>query len=150
MRKNARLLTVTLVVVCLPFLTACERDLSEAESAAALSISEPTIDNLFAGLVANDYATFSRDFDAYMQASIPDSYFAVWKEDLESHLGHYLCRGVHRVIQSDEFYVVEYDARFDQEESVTVGIAFHIAEPHSISHIWFESGQRRWAPEPPR
>jgi hypothetical protein len=137
-----------MLVVCLFSLTSCERELSGAKAAAVLSLSEPIMDNLFIGLVDNDYATFSRDFDAYMQRSIPGSYFAGWKRDLDSQLGNYLSREVHRVSQSDEFYVVEYHARFEQEEPVVVGVAFIMAEPHSISHLWIESSQQRWAPEP--
>jgi hypothetical protein len=147
-RKEIRLLAITMLVVCLLLLTSCERELSGAKAATVLSLSEPIIDNLFIGLVGNDYATFSRDFDTYMQRSIPGSDFAEWKRGLDSQLGNYLSREVHRVAQSDEFYVVEYHAKFEQEEPVVVGVAFHIAEPHSISHLWIESSQQRWAPEP--
>ncbi len=78
----------------------CEIELSKAEAVAVLSLSEPTMDNLFVGLVANDYAVFSSDFDTYIQASIPDSYFAEWKHDLDNQLGNYLSREVYRVTQS--------------------------------------------------
>lgn len=148
MPKNIRFCAITMLAVCLLLLTACERELSGAKAAAVLSLSEPIMDNLFIGLTDNDYATFSRDFDSYMQRSIPGSYFEEWKRDLDSQLGNYLSREVCRVSQSDEYYVVEYHARFEQEEPVVIGFAFHIAEPHSISHLWIESSQQSWAPEP--
>lgn len=45
-------------------LTACERAFHGEERAAVLAFSEPAMDNLLAGLTANDYAVFSRDFDS--------------------------------------------------------------------------------------
>ena len=35
--------------------------------------------------------------------------------------------------------MVVYQAKFEQEELVIVGVAFHAVEPHSISHLWFDS-----------
>ena len=150
MRKYMRISAFTIFAVCLLFLTACERELTGAEADFVLSLSEPLADNLMLGLVTNDYAVFSRDFDSYMQESLPSDYFADWIQDIDSQLGNYLSREVYRVTQSDEFYVVNYRATFELEEPVIVGFAFHIKEPHSISHIWFETDQQSWAPEPPR
>ena len=65
--------------------------------------------------------------------------FATWKQDLDNQLGNYLSRQVDQVSQSDEFYVVVYQAKFELVESVLVGVAFHAVEPHSINHLWFDS-----------
>jgi hypothetical protein len=62
---------------------------------------------------------------------------------LDNKLGKYLSRQVDQVTQSDEFYVVVYQAKFEQEEPVMVGVAFHVAEPHSVSHLWFDSEKLR-------
>jgi hypothetical protein len=139
MRKNTGFLIVAIVLTTLAWLTACEKNLSYTDQAAVLAFSEPAMDNLFAGLTANDYATFSRDFDTDMQSAIPATNFADWKQDLDNKLGKYLSRQVDQVTQSDEFYVVVYQAKFEQEEPVIVGAAFHVVEPHSISHLWFDS-----------
>ena len=66
MRKIARYPIVVLVLSTLVWLTACERPLSGTEKAAVLAFSEAATDNLFAGLTANDYEAFSRDFDSDM------------------------------------------------------------------------------------
>ena len=132
---------VAIVLTAFAWLTACgqDRPLSGAEKAAVLAYSEEIMDNLFAGLTANDYATFSRDFDSDMLRKIPAAGFATWKQDLDSKFGSYLSRQVDQVSQSDEFYVVVYQAKFELEEPVIVGVAFHAVEPHAISHMWFDS-----------
>ena len=102
------------------------------------------MDNLFAGLTANDYATFSRDFDTGMQKVIPATDFAAWKQDLDDKFGNYLARRVDQVTQSDEFYVVDYQATFEQEAPVTVTVVFH-ASDHSIALLSFDSEQYSWS-----
>lgn len=116
-----------------------DKVLSGTDRAAVLAFSEAIMDNLFVGLTANDYAVFSRDFDTDMQKNIPATDFAVWKQDLENQLGNYLSRQVDQVTQSGEYYVVVYQAKFEQAEPFIVGVAFHAVEPHSISHLWFDS-----------
>jgi hypothetical protein len=141
MIKTVIIYIVTIVLSALVSLTGCGQDkiMSGIERATVLSFSEAITDNLFAGLTANDYATFSRDFDTDMQKTIPATNFAAWKQDLDNKLGKYLSRQVDQVTQSDEFYVVVYQANFEQAEPVTVGVVFHAVEPHAISHLWFDS-----------
>jgi len=66
LEKKRRVFFVALVLSVLTWLTACdlqEKKLSGTNQAAVLAFSEAATDNLFAGLTANDYAAFSRDFD---------------------------------------------------------------------------------------
>jgi hypothetical protein len=142
MRKAANYLVTASVLVSLFWLTACERILSGTKKDAVLAFSEGTIDNLLAGLTANDYAVFSRDFDPSMQEAIPATNFAGLKEDLDNEFGNYISRRVDQVIQSDEFYVVVYQAKFEQEESVEIRVAFHAN--HSIAFLAFDSGKVLW------
>ncbi len=125
MRKIARYPIVVLVLCTFVWLTACERTLSGTEKAAVLAFNEAATDNLFAGLTANDYAAFSRDFDTDMYEELPASDFAAWKQELDNKIGNYLSRQVDQVTQSDEFYVLFYQAKFEQEEHVTVHAAQH-------------------------
>ena len=141
MIKTAVFYIVILVLTALVGFTGFGQDkiLSGTDRAAVLAFSEAATDNLFAGLTANEYAVFSRDFDTDMQKTIPATNFAAWKKDLDNKLGSYLSRQVDQVTQSDEFYVVVYQAKFEQAEPVIVGVAFHAVEPHAISHLWFDS-----------
>jgi len=144
-KKNTGFSIVAIVLIALVGLTACERQLSGAHRTAVLAFSEAATDNLFAGLAANDYATFSRDFDPDMQKDVPATRFAAWKQDVDSKLGNYLSRQVDHVSQDDEFYVVVYQVKFEQQESVTVEVAFHVKKPHPIAHLSFDSQKLRWS-----
>ena len=149
MRKHRLWIIVLMLMVFLPILSACEREVTGAEAEAVLIWSEPTVDRIFIGLSSGNYEVFSSGFDSYMQASIPYSCFADWRSGIEDELGEYLSRGVHRVTQQDEFYVVEYLASFEHEKSARIGVAFHKSD-HSISHISIEVADFRSSPEPRR
>lgn len=145
MRKITRYFIVALFLSALVWLTACERILSSTEKAAVLAFSEAATDNLFAGLTANDYTAFSRDFDTDIHEEIPATNFADWKQDLDNKLGNYLSRNVDQVTQADEFYVVTYQAQFEQENLVKVTLAFHVAQPHKIAFLAFDSEKASWS-----
>jgi len=144
MRKSIKYFVTVFVLVALFSLTACERIVSGTEKDAVLAFSETTMDNLFAGWAANDYAVFSRDFDTDMQEEIPATGFATWEQDFEDKLGTYISRKVDRVARSDEFYVVDYQAKFSHEEPVKITVAFH-ASDHSIAFVAFDSETVAWS-----
>lgn len=145
MKKFARYFFIVLVLCNLVWLTACEKTVTGTEKAAVLAFSETTTDTLFVGLTANDYAAFSRHFDSDMNDEISATDFAAWKQELDNQLGNYLTREVERVTKADEFYVVYYQAKFEQEEPVTVSVAFHGSD-HSIASLSFESEEFSWSP----
>lgn len=118
-------------------LTACEWELSGQKREAVLSSSEAITDNLFAGLAANDYQVFSRDFDQDMLNVLPVSRFEVWKADMDEKIGDCLSREVERVTRADEFYVVTYQVECTKAPLVTVEIAFHSS--YTIAHLSFDS-----------
>ena len=112
-----------------------------SELDAVLAFSDPIAEDLFAGYAANDYRAFSHDFDADMQETISADFFVGWKLNLDDKLGNYLSHQVEQVSQSDEYYVVIYQVRFEKDEQAKVGIVFHAAEPHTINHLWIDSKQ---------
>jgi hypothetical protein len=144
MRKVTKYFVTSLVLIALFWLTACERIVSGTEKDAVLAFSEPTVDNLFVGWTANDYVMFSRDFDTDMQKEIPATGFAALKQGLDNKLGTYISRRVERVTRADEFYVVDYQAKFEQEEPVKITVAFH-ASDHSIAVLGFDSEKVSWS-----
>jgi hypothetical protein len=143
MRKIAGCSLVVLLLSTFFWLSACEWTLSGNKKAAVLAFSETVTDNLFDGLTASDYAVFSRDFDSDMYEQVPATNFTVWKQELDQELGNYLSRQVDQVTQSDEFFVVVYQARFEKEEQVTVTVAFHASG--SIAFLSFESESYSWS-----
>lgn len=127
-------------------LAACgpqETILTDADREAVLAFSEPATDNLFAGLVAGDYAVFAQDFDADMQTAMPESGFATFQQEMAGKIGNYVSREVDKVSQLGEFYVVTYNAKFELDEPVTVRVVFRMTDPHNVSGLWFDSAKLR-------
>ena len=111
--------------------------LTEEDQDAVLAYSEGKTDNLLTGMNANDYAAFSKDFDQDMLDAMSQTQFAELKKDRDAKLGLYLSREVHSVTQTGEFYTVNYDAKFEKDDVVTIRVVFRIAEPHQVSGLWF-------------
>jgi len=125
---------LTLLSACTPKETA----ITGAEREAVLAYSESKTDNLLAGLNAGDYATFSKDFDGDMLDAIPESEFTKLKQGRDATLGAYLSREVADVVQSGDFIIVVYTAKFEKEDEVTMRVVFRAAEPHQVSGLWFD------------
>lgn len=111
--------------------------LTEEDQDAVLAYSEGKTDNLLTGMNANDYAAFSRDFDQDMLDAMSQTQFDALKKDRDAKLGLYLSREVHSVTQTGDFYTVNYDAKFEKDDAVTIRVVFRIAEPHQVSGLWF-------------
>jgi len=126
-------LSISLLAGCGPRGT----PLAGTERDAVLAFSEAKTDNLLAGMNANDYATFSRDFDQAMLNGITRAQFEILKKDRDAKLGLYVSRQVNSVLQTGDFYLVLYDAKFEKEAAVTVRVVFRIADPHEVSGLWF-------------
>jgi hypothetical protein len=139
-----------MIIGLLPVLSACEKELSEEEARYAISIIEPQVSDMLQGLANDDYSLFSTGFDPFMQRSIPESDFTQFRKELNTVLGGYVSRDVTRAVQADEYYLVDYETRFEKAPSVFLGVAFHKALPNTINHIWIESDGHHWSPEPER
>jgi autotransporter adhesin len=111
--------------------------LTGADRDAVLAYSESKTDNLLAGMNANDYAMFSKDFDQDMLNAMTQSQFDALKLDRDAKLGLYVSRQVNSVVQDGDFYAVIYDAKFEKQAAVTVRVVFRISEPHQVSGLWF-------------
>ena len=111
--------------------------LTEEDQDAVLAYSEGKTDNLLTGMNANDYAAFSKDFDQDMLDAMSQTQFDALKKDRDAKLGLYLSREVHSVTQTGDFYTVNYDAKFEKDDAVTIRVVFRIAEPHQVSGLWF-------------
>ncbi len=110
---------------------------------AVLAYGEQETDNMLAGLNANDYAIFARDFDDKMKAAITPAQFANLEQTVVGKVGKYVSRQVADVQQSGEFTTVVYNAKFESDDPVTVTVAFHAAAPHQIAGLHFASAKLR-------
>jgi hypothetical protein len=88
---------------------------------------------------ANEYASFSKDFDQAMLTAMSQSAFEKFNTDYDSRLGAYVSRRVNKVAQSQsgKFVAVVYDAVFEKDDAVSLRVVFRADEPHEISGLWF-------------
>jgi hypothetical protein len=132
---------VLLAILLVSLLAGCSGSqgttITGADKDAVLAYSEAKTDNLLAGMNANDYAMFSKDFDQDMARAMSQAEFDTLKKDRDAKLGLYVSRTVHSVVQTGDFYAVIYDAKFEKDDAVTVRVVFRVAEPHEISGLWF-------------
>ena len=131
---------LALAVFLASILAACgpkQTTLSDEKRDAVLAFSEAKTDNLLAGMNANDYAAFSKDFDQDMMTAMSQSEFDKLKKDRDAKLGLYVSRKVDKVVQIGDFYAVIYEAAFEKDEAVFVRVVFRAADPHEVSGLWF-------------
>ncbi len=108
-----------------------------AERDQVLAYAEAKTDNVLAGYNANDYATFSRDFDDQMRQALTSSVFVQTRDRIGGQLGQYLSRQVDHVEKTGGFIVVFYNAKFEKADGVTVRVVFDTDAKHLISGLWF-------------
>jgi len=139
--KNKRTILITLAVVfAIGLLSGCASQnpvLTGADQEAILAFSEAKTDNLMAGMNANDYALFSKDFDEAMLTAMSSSKYDSFKIDRDAKFGPYISREVNSVVQQGDFYSVIYNAAFEKDDNVTMRVVFRASEPHQISGLWF-------------
>lgn len=135
-----KLTMLLLTVLAAGILSACGSQgttLTGEEAEAVLAFSEAKTDNLLAGMNAGDYAVFSQDFDQDMLNGITETEFTKLKTDRDAKLGLYILREVASVVQTGDFYAVNYKAKFEKDDAVNVRVVFRVAEPHEVSGLWF-------------
>lgn len=131
---------VLLAVLVTSVMVACgskQTLLTGEEQETVLAFSESRTDNLVAGMNANDYAVFSKDFSQEMLDSMTESEFAKLKADRDAKLGLYVSRTVNNVVQVGDYYAVNYDAVFEKDDAVSMRLVFRMDEPHEVSGLWF-------------
>jgi hypothetical protein len=138
--KTKGILPILIAVLIFSLLSGCESKettLTGTDMEAILAFSEAKTDNLLAGMNANDYASFSKDFDQALSNAMNQSKFDTFKKDKDAKLGAYVSRQVNSVTQSGAYYAVIYDTKFEKDNSVTMRVVFSTADAHEISGLWF-------------
>ncbi len=137
LKKTCILLLAVLLIGLLAGCGAQAKTLTGDDKDAVLDFSESKTDNLLAGMNAGDYAMFSQDFDEAMLKAMDEAAFLKMKTEREAKFGQYLSREVSNVVQTGDFYAVNYIAKFENDDAVGVRVVFRIAEPHQVSGLWF-------------
>lgn len=115
--------------------------LTGSEREAVLAYAEPMTDNLLQGMNERNYDTFARDFDQAMAKAMPASSFDQFMTNVGGKLGKYESRTVSSVESTGDFTRVIYQARFANDDPVTVRLVFD--KDHLISGLWFDSARLR-------
>ncbi len=113
------------------------------EQENVLAYAESKTTNLLTALNQDDYASFSDDLSERMKSAFPKEKFEATRSLINGKIGNYVSRRVERVEQSGENVTVYYSARFEQDDPVSVRVSFTVAEPHSITGLWFDSPKLR-------
>ena len=140
--KFALITSLTLMLLAGVLLAGCSRGkaLTGSERDAVLAYAEPIADNLFLGLNAADYATFSRDFNDQMLQGIPEENFtSSLLPNVMGKLGNYVSRQVDSVTQIGGNVLIIYTAKFENDDNVTVRLSLETADPHHVAGLYFSS-----------
>ena len=147
--KHNRSFSPSLLVACLiiTFLVAtglagCSsaKTLTGSDREAVLAYGEPIADNLFRGMNAADFKTFSRDFDAQVVVALPEKAFNdTILGTVGGKLGKYISRQVESVTDLGNTVVIIYLAKFEKDDQVTVNLALGTATPHLVAGLHFNS-----------
>jgi predicted small secreted protein len=143
MKRTIFLICSILILSALLAGCSSTKTLAGADRDAVLAYSEPQADALLAAYNQNDYAAFSKNFDAAMLKGIDAKAFANLETTLMPKIGQYVSRSVSSVVDDGKFIQVLYSAKFEAEDPVTVRLVFNKDDAHTITGLWFDSPKLR-------
>lgn len=134
-----------LIVLTLSCMAACGKTpITGTEREAVLAFANPMTDSILAGYNEGDFAKYAKDFDAQMQNALPENVFRQTRELILSKIGKYVSREVSDVHRKDQFIVVIWKGKFEQEDGVEIKVIFQkIGEKNLVSGLWFNSPKLR-------
>lgn len=104
---------------------------------AVLEYVDPITDNLLAGMVANDYATFSKDFNEEMLGAIDQTKFEALVRQLNDQIGAYQSRTVDSVTDYGKMVTAQYKGVYAKSDKVNIVVTVTKEEPHQITGLYF-------------
>lgn len=142
--KKSTLTILMIAILLTSALTACAPAakpiiLTDTQRDDVLAFTEPATDGMLAGLNANDYAAFSKDFDDAMKKSIPETGLANIQKSVTAKIGKYVSREVSQVEEIGQYYRVTYKAKYESDDAVTMLVSFEKADPHKVAGLFFTS-----------
>lgn len=142
MKRWGKVVIVVGLVAGLVLIYSCNaaaQPITGAERDAVLAFAEPKTENMLNGFNAGDYAVFARDFSATMRQAETDAVFTQTRAAILGKIGKYISRQVTSVMKQDNFIVVIYNGRFENEDGVTIRVVFTPDDAHQITGLWFDS-----------
>lgn len=110
---------------------------------AVMTYAQEPAENLLEGLIARDYAQFSRDFSDDMKQGMNEQAFNDLLTMLDTKLGIYQTNTLVTVLQDENFTTLVYQLIYEKDNEVSMRVVFDNQEPHKISGLWFDSPELR-------
>ncbi len=114
------------------------------EREAVLAYANPIADNILQALNEGNHVNYIRDFDETARNAAPENVFKQTRDLIISKIGKYVSREVSRVYKKDQYIVVLYRGKFENEERVRIRVIFQkIGDKNLVSGLWFNSPKLR-------
>jgi predicted small lipoprotein YifL len=127
-------------------LAACggPKTLPDDEAQAFAEQVAPLTENLLAALSNGDEAAYTREMDATMKGASSGDKFTQVYDTVIGKIGKYVSSAMTQVLEQGNYRIVIYDARFENEEHVTVRVVYDVsgAQP-LVAGLWFDSPRLR-------
>jgi len=139
--KRLIVLLLTLALV----LAGCSAGSAQDEAGNDIATyANPLADNLIAGILARDYATFSKDFDEAMLTGIPESGFQDILNLFDERVGDCTTHELTQAgVQKGYPYAIYTLQCENSKKGVFIRIVVTTEEPHKVTGLWFEGAELR-------
>ncbi len=107
------------------------------EADKVMEYVDPITENMLAGLVANDYATFAKDFNDEMRTSIDQAKFEALARQLNDQIGAYQSRSIDSVTDYGKMVTAQYKSVFTKTDKVNIVVTVTKEEPHQVTGLYF-------------
>ncbi len=139
--KRLLVLLLTLALV----LAGCSAGSAKDEAGNDIATyANPLADNLIAGILARDYATFSKDFDEAMLTGMPETGFQDLLKFLDERVGACTTHELTQTGVADSYPYAMYTLQCENsKKGVFIRIVVTTEEPHKVTGLWFDGAELR-------
>jgi hypothetical protein len=137
-----------LIVVAIVAILLCAGCILQAEEITGerreriLEYADPIAENILLGMNDNNYTRYSRDFSPEMMET--EGSWTDTRNEIYSEIGDYLRTRESVVLEVGKYVRVNYNAEFQNESEVMVGVVFVEGDAdHQVHGLWFDSPKLR-------
>jgi hypothetical protein len=138
--KKVFISVVYLIIISALFYCGKDSGLSKEKKMRIKKIAEPITDKILQGLNENDYEKFTFKYDKTMKSAMTKENFERNREGIIEKVGKYVSREFDKIEKQGKFFVVLYNAKFENEEKVNVKVVLKkYGDEYLVSGLWFKS-----------
>ncbi len=104
------------------------------------AIAEPILDNIFDGIEADSYATWSKDFDPTMKDVLTKEKFAESNQQVKERMGNCTSRKYLAFLNKGEVTMILWKAVFDKtKDDVLITLVLSSRDgKYQVAGLWFQ------------